>query len=268
MDKLNKGEFFGKLYRKSTLENLIITDTEYTHSKVDWHHHENPYFTYLLQGKLFEANKNASYYLEPGSLLFHNWQDSHYNTKPPEFTRGFHIELNEDWFLNYDIKIKDFEGSVNINDPMIKNSMSKIFVEFNVNDQYSNISIDTCLIEIFSNLKGIREKRSENPKWVKKLQEVLFEEKIDYSLKNLSSILDVHPVHLSREFSKYFGTNLSNYIRLIKVNRAYNLIVSKELSMTEICYSCGFYDQSHFIANFKQIYKTTPSKLLKIIGQC
>lgn len=144
--------------------------------------------------------------------------------------------------------------------------MNKIFVESKINDQYSNLSIDTLLIGLFSNLKETKEKNAKNPIWAKKLQELLFEEQIEYSLKNLSSILGLHPVHLSREFSRYFGTSLGNYIRLIKVNKAFNLIVLNKLSMTEICYQCGFYDQSHFIANFKRIYHTTPTKFLKIIS--
>lgn len=266
MNKLKTGEFYGKHYQKLASENFIITDTEYTHSKVDWHYHENPYFTYLLQGKLFESNKKESYYLESGNLLFHNWQDSHYNIKPPEFTRGFHIELNKNWFSNFDIQVTDFEGSISLKNPLIKNSMNKVFVESKINDDYSNLSIDILLVEIFSHLKDTREIKSKNPLWVKKLQELLFDEDIDYTLKDLSSILGLHPVHLSREFSKYFGTSLGNYIRLIKVNQAFNLIVSNKYSMTEICYKCGFYDQSHFIKNFKRIYLTTPTKFLKIIS--
>lgn len=266
MNKLKSGEFYGAHYQKSSFENIIITDTEYTHSKVDWHYHENPYFTYLLQGKLFEANKKESYYLEPGSLLFHNWQDAHYNIKPDEFTRGFHIELNEDWFSNYDIKTTDFEGSINLRSPLIKNLMNKVFVESKIDDQYSNLSIETSLIEIFKSVKETNGKSLKRPVWVKKLQELLLEEDIDYSLKNLSSILDIHPVHLSREFNRYFGTTLGNYIRLLKLNKAFYLLTSNKFSMTEICFKCGFFDQSHFISTFKSIYKTTPSNVLKQIS--
>lgn len=266
MQKLKKGEFYGTHYQKLAFENIIITDTEYTHSKVDWHYHENPYFTYLLQGKLFESNKKESYYLEPGSLLFHNWQDAHYNIKPDEFTRGFHIELNENWFSNYDIKTAYFEGSINLKNPLIKNLMNKVFIESKINDQYSNLSIETSLIEIFNSVKKTKEKNFKRPIWVKNLQELLLEEEIDYSLKNLSSILEIHPIHLSREFSRYFGTTLGNYIRLQKLNKAFYLLTSNKFSMTEICYKCGFYDQSHFISNFKSIYKTTPSNLLKQIS--
>jgi AraC-like DNA-binding protein len=266
MNKLKTGEFYGTHYQKSAFENITITDTEYTHNKVDWHYHENPYFTYLLQGKLFESNKKESYCLEPGSLLFHNWQDAHYNVKPDEFTRGFHIELNEKWFLNYDIQITDFEGSINLKNPLIKNLMNKVFIESKVNDQYSNLSIEASLISIFDSVKDTKEKNLKCPIWVKKLQELLLEDDIDYSLKNLSSLLGIHPIHLSREFSGYFGSTLGNYIRLQKLNKAFYLLTSNKFSMTEICYECGFYDQSHFIASFKSVYKTTPSKLLKQIS--
>lgn len=262
MKKLQTGEFFGTHYQKSAFENIIITDTEYTHAKVDWHYHENPYFTYLLQGKLFEANKKDSYYLQPGNLLFHNWQDSHYNIKPPEYTRGFHIELNENWFENLDINLVNFEGSINIQNPLIKNVMNKIFMESKINDSFSNLSIETSLVEIFSSIQQAKNSSVKKPIWVKKLEELILEEEIDYSLKNLSAILEIHPIHLSREFSNYFGTTLGNYIRLLKINKAFCLITSNKLSMTEICYQCGFYDQSHFITNFKRVYNITPSKLI------
>lgn len=265
MDKLETGEFYGTHYKKSVFENIIITDTEYTHSKVDWHYHENPYFTYLLQGKLFESNKKESYYLEPGSLLFHNWQDAHYNIKPPDYTRGFHIELNENWFSNFDINTIGIEGSINLRNPLIKNIINKVFIETKINDAFSNLSIEVLLVEIFNKIINPAEKIYKKPFWVNKLQELLWEEEIDYSLNNLSSILEIHPIHLSREFNRYFGTSLGNYIRLLKLNKAFYLITSNKLSMTEICYQCGFYDQSHFITNFKKIYNTTPKKLLREI---
>lgn len=263
MNTLKKGEFFGTHYQRSVFENIIVTDTEYTHRKVDWHCHENPYFTYLLQGKLFEANKKESYYLEPGSLLFHNWQDAHYNLKPSDFTRGFHIELNEKWFLDFDIQITDFEGSINLKNPLTKNLMNKVFIESKINDQYSNLSIESLLIDLFGTIKETQRISSQKPEWTNKLQELFLEENINFSLPNLSSILGIHPIHLSREFHRYFGTNLGHYLRVLKVNKAFYLIASKKLSMSEICYQCGFFDQSHFISTFKKIYHTTPSKLLR-----
>ena len=144
--------------------------------------------------------------------------------------------------------------------------MNHIFVETKINDQYSNLSIESNLIDIFNTIKESKKGNSKKPIWVKQLKDLLIEEKIDYSLKSLSSKLEIHPIHLSREFNRYFGTSLSNYIRLIKLNKAFHLLASKKFSMTEICYQCGFYDQSHFISNFKHIYNSTPTKFLKNIS--
>lgn len=268
MNRLKAGEFYGTHYKKSASQNVIITDTEYTHEKVDWHYHENPYFTYLLQGKLFESSKKESYSLTPGSLLFHNWQDAHYNIKPPEYTRGFHIELKESWLSNYCVQLSNLEGSLGLENPITKNLMNKIFIESKIDDKYSYLSIEALLLEIFSSLKENKEIILKRPAWTNKLSELLMEEEMDYSLKQLSSTLEIHPVHLSREFSRYFGMTLGNYTRIIKINKAFRLIASKQYSMTEICYKCGFYDQSHFILCFKRIYKVTPSQFLKNFDQC
>ena len=268
MKELKTGEFYGTHYQKLAFGNIILTDTEYTHRRVDWHYHENPYFTYLLQGKLFESNKKESYHLDAGSLLFHNWQDAHYNMKPDEFTRGFHIELNKNWFSNFDIQLNALEGCLRLKNPVLISLINTIFMESKTNDKYSSISIEMLLIDIFDTIKEKNEKMPQKPIWTQKLQELILEENIDYSLNNLAAILGIHPVHLSREFRRYFGTSLGNYIRLLKVNKAFNLIISNKTSMTEICYECGFFDQSHFISNFKRVYYTTPSRILKKISQC
>jgi len=267
MNKLKKGEFFGSHYQKLNFKEFTITDTEYTHDKVDWHYHENPYFTYLLEGKLFEANKKEEYYLQPGSLLFHNWQDAHHNIKPPEYTRGFHIELNPDWFNKHNISTVNLEGSLNLRCPLIKSLMNKVFWETKVNDNHSQSSIELLTLDIFNNIKNSDVKNQiKKPTWVNRLQEVILESEIECNLTNLSKELNIHPVHLSREFHKYFDTTLGQYIRLLKLNKAILLISTNKYSMTEICYKCGFYDQSHFITNFKSIYKTTPLKFLKKIS--
>ncbi len=268
MNKLINGEYYGNHNQELRFNNIIITDTEYTHEKVDWHYHENPYFTYLIQGKLFEASKNKSEYLTSGSLLFHNWQDAHYNIKPPEYTRGFHIELNADWFKNNDFKSLGFEGSLNLKNPKIITLVNKIFLETKINDEHSQISIEQLIIQIFDKIQVKNSQSKEQPKWVKTLQELITDNpNSNFSLSNLSKELNIHTSHLSRDFSKYFGSTLGEYIRFQKVNKAILLITNGNLSMTEICYKCGFYDQSHFILNFKRIYKTTPTKYLKKISK-
>ena len=48
MKHLQTGQFHGQTNRTIALEGITLTDTEYTLDKVDWHYHENAYFTYLM----------------------------------------------------------------------------------------------------------------------------------------------------------------------------------------------------------------------------
>ncbi len=75
MNTLRNGEYFGKTNDIVTIEELTITDTEYTHPYVDWHYHENAYFTFLLQGNMIEGNKKkptnvqqAHYFIISGKI--------------------------------------------------------------------------------------------------------------------------------------------------------------------------------------------------------
>lgn len=266
MRKLQTGEFFGSTYQELRQDNLVITDTEYTHAKVDWHYHKYPYLTYLLQGELFEANKRESYYLKPGSILFHNWQDAHYNLKPEKYTRGMHIEIKPSWFESYGIELSHLEGSNSIRGPQFIKLMNTIFMELKTNDAFSAIGIDMSLNNLFGGLQRISPQKG-RPQWVGKLEEILWEDNQDLDLNGLANQLDIHPIHLSREFGRYFGIGLSDYIRMVKVNKAFHLIMDQPaLSMTEVCYQCGFYDQSHFILTFKKYYHFTPKKFHKKIN--
>lgn len=52
-----------------------------------------------------EGNKKEIYNCPAGSLLFHNWQEPHYNIKPAGYTRGFQIKLKNTWFDKLDFNI-------------------------------------------------------------------------------------------------------------------------------------------------------------------
>jgi AraC family transcriptional regulator len=121
------------------------------------------------------------------------------------------------------------------------------------------LGIEALLIQIFGVLgRSNNAAAGKKPKWVSRLKEMLHESSTDCRLADLARAVDVHPVHLSREFAKYFGASLGDYIRTIKVQRAMTLLPDTELSLTDIAFECEFADQSHFIRSFKSYYHITP----------
>lgn len=260
MQALSQGMFYGRHHQSLNFNQFLITDTLYTHNKVDWHYHEHPYFTFLLNGKLFEANKKEEYYLAPGNLLFHNWQDAHYNIKAPEYTRGFHIELTKDWFANYQVSLQHIEGSIHINNPFIKQNISKIFLASKMPDVYTQTSIEMLLLNTFHRLEKQTDSYYEkHPSWVPKLIAIIHDApEICLSLQSLATELGLHPVHLSRQFPKYFQSTLGQYIKAVKLHTALPLLLENNQSITQIALEVGFYDQSHFTHAFKQQFGITP----------
>lgn len=265
MKNLRHGEFFGQTNETLNFDGLTITDTEYTHPYVDWHYHENPYFTFLLQGNMKEGNKQEIYECSAGTLLYHHWEDAHYNIKPDIFTRGFHIEITEDWFEKFHVSKTHVEGSFNIKNPAIKLSMYQIFKETKLNDDSFDLSVHQLLLNLFNQLSNQKSDPEKKPTWVKQIDEILhesFTEKL--GLNDLSKTLDIHPIHLSRDFQKYFQCNLGEYLRKLKVEKSLKILNDFE-SLSEVALECGFSDQSHFIRCFKENIGITPLKYRKIL---
>lgn len=267
MLQLEKGKYFGIQNKAIHLDNLIITDTEYTHDKVDWHTHQNPYFTFLLTGNMQETNKKESYECSAGTLLFHNWQDAHCNTKYPGYTRGFHIELEQNFFDKYQLPLSQIEGSLKLDNPVFKLLFRSMSMETKYAAGIELLSIRESLFKVFGLL--VNEKCRETarqPTWVKKIKEVLNSNDISaLSWDTLASIAQVHPVHLSRCFPKYFNTTVGDYLKKLRIEQAAGLLTKAGVSLTQVGYECGFADQSHFIRSFKQAVGVTPLQYRKII---
>lgn len=66
-----------------------------------------------------------------------------------------------------------------------------------------------------------------------------------------------------RDFEAQFSDTPANFNREKKLEKAFELLQSTELSVSEICYEVGFQDTSHFTKAFKQKYNQSPSEYRK-----
>jgi AraC family transcriptional regulator len=264
MRELAKGTYFGEQKKIIQYDNLVITDTEYTHDFVDWHYHENAYFTFLLKGRLAETNKKESCQLVPGSLLFHQWQDPHYNVKEPGYTRGFHIEISKAWFETHGVKQEALQGSFQLHEPKIKSLVNQIYLETKILDSASELSILQTIAAMQRNAESIATKA---PKWLAIIKQILNDEYLNpLTLDYLAKAVNIHPVHLSREFPKYFGCSLGDYLRTIRIEKSTELLLKRNLSIMSIANTCGFSDQSHFIRLFKVAKGVTPAQYRNLVA--
>ena len=260
MKILTAGEYYGAKKSEIGFSGVILSEYDYLSSRTDWHFHENPYFMYVLQGNLYDINKKIKTHCKSGSLVFHNWQEAHYNTKETPYARGFHIEFQRKWFDQKKLEISLWEGSQLIDHPKLHHLLAKLYFEYKCQDSYSELSIELLLLQLCENTQRIQFLPKKEPSWVGSLKQILRENSENLNLNSLSNRLGIHPVHISRAIPKYFGSSLGDYLRQQKIKQALNYLLNPIYSLTEIGNICGFSDQSHFTRTFKIYINKTPSE--------
>ena len=78
------------------------------------------------------------------------------------------------------------------------------------------------------------------------------------TLSELADLVCMTPSAFSRFFKHKTGSSLSNYIIEVKLAYAIRLLVDTSFSVSEICYECGFNNQSNFNRIFKSKKGQTP----------
>lgn len=96
---------------------------------------------------------------------------------------------------------------------------------------------------------------------------VIFKNHGNANIKNLAYEANMCLRTFELRFTEQVGISPKMYARLTRFNRAILIRTkNKAISWTDICHQCGYYDQMHFIKEFKQFagdspsgfYKTTP----------
>lgn len=103
---------------------------------------------------MMDSNKKVKTLLPSGSLMFTNWQEIHYGSKHSDKAGGFHLELEKNWFEKYDISPMDLEGSLHLENPLVKGLMNKVYLETKINDNHSQASIEFLILDIFNKMKN------------------------------------------------------------------------------------------------------------------
>jgi len=87
----------------------------------------------------------------------------------------------------------------------------------------------------------------------------------EYSLEEAANLAHLTPYHFIKTFKNYTGKTPYEYLMIIKINRAKELLSSHSLSITEVCFICGFNSLSNFTTFFKRKVGVTPSEYRKIM---
>lgn len=257
---LKAGTYLGCREKSLKINGLIFTDTYYkTKDNFEPHCHENYYLAYVINGHYLEKDKKKSTRCLPGSVVAHKVNEVHSNTSFSENCRILNIEFEQNWFNKNGISCETAEQRFECNSVTLRYAFQKIADELSCGDVFSGIGAESALMKSVGEIFMTGSINADVPGWVKTIKEIMhYENAADINLGYISRAVNRHPMHISREFPKYFRCSMSEYARYAKVERALSSLAVKEIPLSEISYICGFTDQSHFIKVFKKITGITP----------
>jgi AraC family transcriptional regulator len=254
-----KGCYVGAKIREQSFGSILTSETVFPAGFTsDWHYHQNPHYSHILNGGSKEISEGRSQWQEAGDGLYYYPGISHQNLQYSPGTRIFNIELGINFFVESDVDMPAEEHMFSDRLMVNRSGMLKILKEHYWQDQHSRIAVEQLCAELVSQNTATGR---HYPEWSRRIIEILNDQwDCSWSLTGLSELLDIHPVTLSKYFSKYFNCTLGDYIRRIRVEKSLPLIRHHHHSLTEIAYLCGFSDQAHFTRTFTQITGMRPKQ--------
>lgn len=89
---------------------------------------------------------------------------------------------------------------------------------------------------------------------------LIFAQKGMISVADITDSIGISERQLERLFKKYIGLSPKFFARIIRFSTIFQLIQQEDPGWAGLAYESGFYDQSHFIRNFKAFTGEEPSR--------
>lgn len=88
------------------------------------------------------------------------------------------------------------------------------------------------------------------------------------SLSTISDKAGYSQKHLIKLFKDHVGVTLKGFLKIVRFQKAIEAVEQqKQINWAAVAVDCGFYDQSHFIADFRAFSGFTPTEYLKQRGE-
>lgn len=253
----------------------------------EWHYHDEIEMVYIIKGKGTRIiGDNISSFSDGdllllGAFLPHVWKnealyfDGNNKDKVHAIVIQFPIDLGVNGLLDISemasIKklLDNSQLGINFSLPekhKIKNLLKKMVSQASFERLISLLSVLKDLSEIkeqkvLSSVPFADYYRKHKSKRINKIYDYIlnnFEKEI--SLNTLASIANMTSTSLCRFFKQSTRKSLSEFINEVRIGYSCKLLIDGKLSISDVCFSCGFNSLSYFNRQFKKVIGSSPSE--------
>jgi AraC-like DNA-binding protein/ligand-binding sensor protein len=115
-------------------------------------------------------------------------------------------------------------------------------------------------LSLISNQILVQQRSLEPPVITKAKEYIAAHQTDDLTLSQVAKAVNTSTFYFCKMFKKVTGLNFTDYVSRLRVERARNLLLNKNLRVSEIAYEVGFQSLTHFNRVFKRILGVSPTQ--------
>lgn len=266
VEKFPSGQYYGtnafdRRFPRIGLSHLRATVPEH---EVKEHSHAGAHMVLATRGRYVSSAAGAQ---REGPVLVYN---------PPDVVHRDRFEGEGGWFfaISFDaddsrelceqIKLPDF--ALRHHDPLVLKQAFGLLKAAASRDAVK-LDLEVLTLDILSSLNVQIPLSSNPPSWLQRAQEMIADlSDQDLGIADIADAVGVHRVYLARQYMRHLGCTPGDDLRRRRVERATQLMMTSDQTLTDIALSCGFCDQSHLNRSFMQQWGLTPTAFMNLNG--
>ncbi len=265
---LRIGKYFGSVRRQYEFPAAVVTRVAHPSERfLPAHRHDVPYFCLLVRGGYVEEVEGRRLEYGPFSVGFHP-PLTHRDWIGPAGAVFFFLEIRPAWMaVASDLLPADPDFQPRLLDGDLSCVATRLY-RLHVEGVLEQESVDSALWELVGSVwAGRRVAERGRPRWIESCVELLRGEFArPLTVLQVASAVNVHPVHLSREFRRRFGQTMGEYVHKLRVQAACRALANSERPLVNIALDAGFADHSHFCRVFKSRIGCSPGRFRELLA--
>ena len=261
----------GNVTRAEQVGELTLTDTSYApRLRLYPHAHQDACFGFVLAGGFYERFPVESLRYSGRSVFFRPPQLVHENRVSPAGAHCFYLEVSSRWLDHVEEYSSLPSVPISLQTGALERLANCLYEQWDEMDDVAPLVIEGLACEIAAQFCRAARGRLETtpPRWLRQVYELVrsrFKESLN--LGEISTAVAMHPVHVAREFHRYYGSTIGEFRRKCRVDYACDRLTNSRLPIVEIALEAGFAQQPHFTSVFKRITGLTPFHYRRLHGK-
>lgn len=242
-------------------------------SYISCHWHNEIEIVYCYNGKMSYQASNRAYVLDKENAIVVNKNIIH-QADMLERANWYAILFDPKMIYGFeDSNIKDVLENIKFDSILINDCKNIALIQKLINDYFLPASplkpliVKRDLINMYTSILSDAYHSGEIKVYRPTSEMIKVKKILDYIYKNYKTKISIDDIsrevalcrsEVCRVFKASLNTSITDYILKLRLEKSITLLMSGNLSITEIAYECGFNSSSYYAEAFKKIIKMTP----------